>query len=221
METLKLYNYFRSSTSYRVRLALEFKDLRYEYLPIHLLNNGGEQNSEAYRKLNPVGGVPTLEHRGQFISQSVAIIEYLEETFKDTPSLYPQDSFKKAKVRQVCEIINSDMHPLQNLKVTAFLEKNLHLSPEQKQQWMEKWIQDGLMALEKTIAPYAGTYAFGTEVTAADLFIVPQIFSAKRFNIDVTPYSHLSRVNENLIKREDFKKAHPLNQPDTPADLKK
>lgn len=220
MSNLKLYNYFRSSTSYRARIALALKELTYEYAPVHLINNGGEQNSAQYRTLNPIGGVPTLQHGEIIISQSMAIAEYIEDVFKSGQQLFPNSVGVKAKVRQVCELINADIHPLQNLKVTQFLEKNLNLSAEAKQAWLDKWIGDGLIALEKTITPSAQAFAFGNEVTLADAFIVPQLFSAKRFNVDTTRFEKLSRVDESCQKLKAFQTAHPLRQIDTPKDLR-
>ena len=220
MSNLNLFNYFRSSTSYRVRIALEIKNLKYEYTPVHLLNNGGEQNSEAYRKLNPIGGVPTLMHNDKAISQSLAIAEYLDDAFPETPLLFPKDIFLKAKVRQFCEIINADIHPLQNLKVMQYLEKQAHFTPEQKSSWLNKWIVKGLTAAEKTLEPYAGQYCFGDTLTAADAFLIPQLFSSKRFSIDISHFQLLSKINENCLNQEAFKKAHPYRQIDTPADLK-
>lgn len=220
MSNLKLYNYFRSSTSYRARIALALKELSYEYAPVHLINNGGEQNSASYRALNPIGGVPTLQHDQVVISQSMAIAEYIEEVFKSGQALFPNSAATKAKVRQVCELINADIHPLQNLKVTQFLEKNLHLNPEAKQAWLDKWIGDGLTALEKTITTSSHNFAFGNEVTLADAFIVPQLFSAKRFNVDTTRFEKLSRIDESCQKLQAFKSAHPFRQIDTPEELK-
>ncbi len=220
MPNLTLYNYFRSSTSYRVRIALELKNLEYTYKPVHLLNNGGEQNSEFYRQLNPVGGVPTLVHNDKTISQSFAIIEYLDEVFANSVSLFTNDSFEKAKIRQVCETINADIHPLQNLKVMTYLEKQLHASDEQKKLWLNKWITSGLSAVEKIIKPYAGLYCFGNSVSAADLFLVPQLFSSIRFGVDISEFKILNQINENCMQLDAFKKAHPFRQIDTPADLK-
>lgn len=220
MPDLILYNYFRSSTSYRVRIALEHKNLPYSYSPIHLLNNGGEQNSETYRKLNPVGGVPTLVHGSHTISQSVAIIEYLEMAFSMAPPLFPKDNFLAAKVRQFCETINSDIHPLTNLKVMQYLEKTSGFSASQKQEWIEKWIGDGLASLEKLLLPFAGNFCFGNEFTAADAFLVPQLFSAGRFNVEFKKYSTLNKLNETLKSYPAIVKAHPFRQPDTPADLR-
>lgn len=220
MAQLKLYNYFRSSTSYRARIALHLKKLDFEYKPIHLLNNGGEQHSAEYRALNPVGGVPTLIDGDQVISQSFAIIEYLDEAFLQTYQLLPKDPYLRAKVRQVCENINADIHPLQNLKVMQYLEKKHGYTQEQKEEWSQKWIHEGLSATEKILEKTAGTYAFGENVTAADLFIVPQLFSSERFKVDISKYSLLSRINANCAKLEAFQKAHPFKQVDTPAEMR-
>ncbi|AGH94673.1 maleylacetoacetate isomerase [Pseudobdellovibrio exovorus] len=220
MSDLNLYNYFRSSTSYRVRIALELKGLDYAYTPVHLLHDGGEQFSEAYKSLNPLSGVPTLVHNGQALSQSFAIIEYLEDAFPQTTRLFPQDVFLKGKVRQFCEIINADIHPLQNLRVMQYLEKQAHFNADQKSTWLNKWIVKGLTAAEKTLEPYAGKYCFGDTVTAADLFLVPQLFSSQRFQIDISHFQLLSKIYENCNQLEAFKKAHPHRQPDTPEELR-
>lgn len=220
MASLILYNYFRSSTSYRVRIALELKNLKYTYKPVHLLNNGGEQNSEFYLQLNPIGGVPTLVHNEKAISQSFAIIEYLDEAFADSTPLFTKDVFENAKIRQLCETINADIHPLQNLKVMQYLEKQLNATDEQKNLWLNKWITLGLSAVEKIVEPYAGKYCFGNSVTAADLFLVPQLFSSQRFGIDISQFKILSQINENCLQLDAFKKAHPYRQIDTPDDLK-
>jgi maleylacetoacetate isomerase len=220
MSDLKLYNYFRSSTSYRARIALELKNLNYTYVPVHLTNNGGEQNQETYRNLNPMGGLPTLEHNGKFISQSFAIIEYIDEVFSGGYKLLPTDSFQRAKIRQVCELVNADIHPLQNLKVTQFLEKEFQMSAEQKQIWMNKWIGEGITALEKTLVFFAGNFSFGNTPTAADTFLVPQVFSANRFKVDISACETVLKIYDKCQELPAFQKAHPYCQPDTPADLR-
>lgn len=220
MQPLKLYNYYRSSTSYRARIALHLKKLDFEYKPIHLLNNGGEQHSAEYRALNPVGGVPTLVHEDKVISQSFAIIEYLDDAFPQTYRLLPQDPYLKAKVRQVCENINADIHPLQNLKLMQYLEKKHGYTQEQKDEWCQKWIHEGLSATEKILAATTRTYAFADQITAADLFIVPQIFSSLRFKVDISKYPTLSKINDNCLKLEAFQKAHPGKQIDTPPEAR-
>lgn len=218
MTDLKLYNYFRSSPSYRVRIALHLKGLEFKYIPIHLLNNGGEQNSADYQKINPAREVPSIEHEGAVISQSVAIIEYLDEAFP-TPMLYPKELHRRARVRQLCEIINCT-HPLQNLKVLQYLEKDLNVASEQKNKWLSEWMHRCFQAYEDIIRHTSGTYSVGDQVTAADLFLIPQIFSAQRFNIDTSQYKLITKVEASCLKLEAFQKAHPLKQVDTPIELR-
>jgi maleylacetoacetate isomerase/maleylpyruvate isomerase len=214
----QLYNYFRSSPSYRVRIALHIKGLEFEYKPVHLLKDGGQQHSEEYRKLNPAREVPALVHESQVITQSMAIIEYLDECFPN-PSLFPKEPGAKARVRQLCENINCT-HSLQNLKVLQYLEKELGASEAQKQKWLNKWMERTFEVLEEVTTHTAGKFCWGDEVSAADLFLVPQVFSAKRFNIEIDRFKILHRINENCLKLEAFKKAHPHRQIDTPAELK-
>jgi maleylacetoacetate isomerase len=219
MSEYVLYNYFRSSTSYRVRIALNLKGISYDYRPVHLLNNGGEQHSAQYRNLNPMGGVPTLVHRGKVFSQSMAVIEYLDE-IKESPKLFPGDAALRAKIRQFCENINADTHPLTNLKVLQDLEKNVGVSQQQKDRWTSRWITEGLRACERMLIETAGTYCFGGQITAADLFLVPQIFTAKRFNVDLSALPTIQRIDKSLSDHPAFVSAHPFRQPDTPADQK-
>ncbi len=218
MTDLKLYNYFRSSPSYRVRIALHIKSLEFKYIPIHLLNNGGEQNSADYQKINPAREVPSLEHEGALISQSVAIIEYLDEAFP-TPPLYPKELHRRARVRQLCEIINCT-HPLQNLKVLQYLEKDLGINADQKNKWLSEWLHRSFQAYEEIIRHTGGIFSVGDQVTAADLFLIPQIFSAQRFNIDTTQYKLISKIEAACLQEEAFKQAHPLRQTDTPIDIR-
>ncbi len=220
MKELVLYNYYRSSTSYRVRIALEIKKINYIYKPVHLLNNGGEQNSEAYRKINPSGGVPTLVHGDSVISQSFAIIEYLEDTFPDSYQLLPKAPFLKAKVRQVCEVINADMHALQNLKVLQYLEKKHGYSQDDKDKWCQHWIRPSFHALEKMISASSGQFSFADELTAADVFLIPQVVTAERFKTDLSDFPTIVRVYKNCLLRPEFMKAHPFRQVDTPDEFR-
>ena len=220
MPNLTLYNYYRSSTSYRVRIALELKSLKYTYTPIHLVNNGGEQNSEFYRQLNPMSGVPTLLHDEKLISQSFAIIKYLDDIFPEKTPLFSKDDFERAKIIQFCETINADIHPLQNLKVMQYLELHLKANTEQKNVWLAKWITDGLTAAEKIIKPFAGKYCFGNSVSSADLFLIPQLFSSQRFGVDTSQFKILSEINNTCLLLEAFKNAHPYRQIDTPDEVK-
>lgn len=220
MKNLTLYNYFRSSTSYRVRIALELKKLDYNYSPVHLLNNGGEQNQEAYRKLNPIGGVPTLVHDDKVISQTMAILQYLDDAFPQTYRLFPQDIFLKAKVMQFCENINADIHPLHNLKILKYLGKNHNLTEDEKEKWCQHWIEQGFIALEKMAAMTSKDFCFGFEITAADIFLTAQMVTAERFKADLTNYPNLVRIYKNCLQHEAFKKAHPFRQIDTPEELR-
>lgn len=215
MSDLVLYSYFRSSTAYRARIALHHKSLQFEYKPVHLLNKGGEQNFAEYRNLNPAGEVPTLVHQGKAIGQSMAIIQYLDQVFHEKP-LFPSSPYLRAKVMQVCEGINC-MHSVTNLKVMQKLEKESLFSEEDKKQWIHHWMNQILTSTEKLISESAGTYCFGNEVTAADVFLAPLVFSAKRFEVNVSAYETISKVVEKCLELEAFKKAHPMNQPDTPA----
>lgn len=218
MSDLVLYNYFRSSASYRVRIALHWKGLSFEYRPVHLLNNGGEQHSSEYKALNPAAEVPTLVHGPNTLSQSMAILHYLDDTFPEKP-LFPQIPYLKAKVIQFCEGINCTQ-PYQNLSTLQFLEKEFAFTAAQKDRWLQKWIGRNLESSEKILQATAGTFCFGDNVTAAEVFLMPQLFTAQRFSIDLSPYPHLQRVYDTCSTMEAFKKAHPRNQMDTPENLR-
>jgi len=219
MSDFTLYNYYRSSTSYRVRIALNFKKIPYDYKAVHLLNNGGEQHSPEYRKINPIGGVPALVHQGKVISQSRAIIEYLDMIHPE-PKLLPSSAYEKALVNQLCDNINCEIHPLQNLRVMKSLEQKFAATPAQKDEWIQFWNREGLSACEKILQTTAGRYCLGDQLTMADLFVVPHLFSANRFKVDLSPYPYLLRINEECLKLEEFQLAHPHRQPDTPAELR-
>lgn len=219
MSQVTLYNYYRSSTSYRVRIALNIKNIEFKYVPVHLLNNGGEQFASSYKAINPMSEVPTLEDEGFVVSQSIAIIEYLEEQFP-SPSLFPKDSQKKAKIRQFCENINSFMHPLSNLKVLKYLEENHQYDQKQKEAWINHWYQKGLVALESWLQKNKAQYSFGDEVTVADCFLVPLVFTCERFNVDLSPYKNIHDINHRCLKLDAFKSAHPFRQIDTPSELR-
>lgn len=217
MQELILYNYFRSSTSYRARIALNLKGLSYTYKAVHLLEDGGQQHKPEYLALNPTAEVPTLIHGDKVIAQSFAIIEYLNEVFLK-PALMPDTAFGRAKVRQICENINCGIHPLTNLKVMQFLNKEMNTNQNEK--WQQHWIRKGMNALEKILESTAGKFAYGDQVTCADIFIVPQVFSAERFGVSVNDYPIIKKVNNTCLELEPFKMAHPFRQPDTPNDIK-
>lgn len=210
-----LYSYFRSSASFRVRIAMNLKGLPYEYKAVHLLNEGGEQFKEDYRELNPSRQVPTLIHQGRAIGQSMAIIDYLDRV-KPEPALFPADAFQRALVMQACEIVNSGVQPIHNLKVLQELERSFGADTEDKNEWASLWIEEGCHALEKFLAPRSGRFAFGDTVSAADCFIVPHLANVKRFNVNMAPFPTLARIGENCLALEAFRKAAPDVQPDTP-----
>lgn len=218
MSDFALYNYFRSSTSYRVRIAMHLKGLSFKYHPVHLLNNGGEQHSAEYRQLNAAGEVPTLVH-GEFrLGQSMAIVEYLDQISNAT-RLFPKDVQAASLVRQFCENINC-AHALTNLKTMQYLEKTAGLSADAKNAWLQHWGHQNFAILEKWVSQHGGTYCFGDQVTAADVFLLPLIFWAQRFNIGLENYPNIRKVVANCEKLEAFKKAHPYRQVDTPSEMK-
>lgn len=222
MSHLKLYNYFRSSTSFRVRIALCLKNLDYDYIPVHLLNHGGEQNQPAYRAINPMGGVPSLVDKDlPPIAQSSAIIEYLDEAFPQTYPLLPQNPYQRAKIREFCQIINADTHAYGNLKTLQFLEKNFGASQDKKNEWVQHWINSSLAVCEKILLTSAGKFCFGDQITAADVFLIPQIFTAQRFGVNTDQYPTITKIYNQCMQIDGFQKAHPLKQIDTPEDLKK
>ncbi|MEI7972744.1 MAG: maleylacetoacetate isomerase [Bdellovibrio sp.] len=212
---IELWNYYRSSTSYRVRIALHLKGISYTYRPVHLLKNGGEQHQEAFRKLNPLGEVPCLVHGTHIVSQSLAILSYLEN-LQPNPPIFPQDPYLRAKAWQLAEGINSGIHPLTNLKVLKHLEKNWHLDESEKQNWQQKWIQDGFFAFEKSLQDLSGRYCIGDLVSAADICLIPQLFSARRYGVDLQSFPKIRRIEENCLKLDAFQRAHPERQPDAP-----
>ena len=214
---IKLYSYFRSSSSYRVRIALNLKNLDYETKPVHLLLNGGEQFTENFKKLNPACRIPVLIHNDQIISQSVAIVEYLDEQFSGH-RLYPKNPLEKAKVRQLCEIVNSDIQPLQNVSVLKKLVRDYGFSEEQKLEWIRHWISLGFKSFETLLAENSGKFSLYDEPCAVDCFLIPQVYNALRFSVDISVFPKIQNVYKETVKSELFIKAHPDNQPDTPVD---
>lgn len=208
-----LYSYYRSSASYRVRIALNWKGIKYEYRPIHLLKEGGQQKSAQYLEMNPQGHVPFLIHDGFGIGESVAIIDYLDREFSNNP-LFPKSSKDRANVFRICEHINSGIQPLQNVKVQTWIAERVKQDPKIKEEFTQHWISSGLVALESMLKKTSGQYAFGDQVSAADCFIVPQVFSSKRFGVDVSPFTTVLKVYENCEKLKAFQDAHPSKQPD-------
>ena len=212
---MKLYTYFRSSAAYRVRIALHLKGLEFDSVPVHLLRDGGQQLAPAYRDVNPSALVPALEDNGIVLTQSLAIIEYLDEVHPMVP-LLPQDAVGRARVRALAQTIACDTHPLMNLRVLKHLTGAMGLSEEQKTEWYRHWMAQGMTALEGHLLRDgdAGRFCYGDTPTMADCCLVPQVFNAQRFNIDLTPYPNVARIAANCVDLPAFKAAHPSAQPD-------
>ena len=210
---MKLYGYFRSSAAFRVRIALNLKKLDYETVAIHLRRN--DQSRPDYRNVNPQGLVPTLEDDGQTLIQSLAIIEYLDEVYRDPP-LLPKDSAGRARVRALAGIVACDIHPINNLRVLRYLMHELGHDEAVVAAWYNHWIAAGFDALEPLLANGAPTGAFchGNTPGLADVTLVPQVVNAERYRLDLAPYPTLTRIYENCMKLEPFITAHPNNQPD-------
>jgi len=209
-----LFDYCRSSTAYRVRIALNLKGLDYEQVPVNLVS--GEQRGEEHLGRNPQGLVPVLEDNGVQITQSMAICEYLDEAYpQDDVQFMPADTLGRARVRSLSQLIGCDIHPVDNLRVLKRLVGELGATEEQKLDWYRHWIYVGFDALEARLAADSetGKYCHGDQITLADLCLVPQVFNAKRFNCDLSNYPTINRINDALLAVEAVAKAHPDLQP--------
>lgn len=210
---MKLYGYWRSSAAYRVRIALNLKQLSYDNLPVHLIKNGGEQHSDSYRSLNPAELVPTLVDDGLNLNQSLAIIEYLDEVYPE-PALLPQEPAARALVRALAMDIACDIHPLNNLRVLQYLTGPLALNETQKLQWITHWLSTGFKALERRLQSTAGQFCVGDDVTLADLCLVPQVYNAQRFALDMSAYPTICSIHHHCQQLAAFALAAPEQQPD-------
>ena len=213
---LALHAYWRSGTSYRTRIALNLKGLDYEVRPVNLRT--GEQGADAYRALDPQGLVPALEVDGAVLIQSPAILEWLEEAHP-APPLLPKDPLDRAAVRAMAALIGCDVHPLNNLRVLRTLKRELGASDEQLLDWETRWIGDGFAALERLIERGGGGgFCFGDQPTLADCYLVPQVYSAIRFGVDLAPYPLICAVDARARALEAVAAAHPDRQPDAQPD---
>jgi maleylacetoacetate isomerase len=212
---MELFTYFRSSAAYRVRIALNLKGLQADYRYVHLVKDGGQQLKPEYLKLNPQGLVPALVDNGQVLTQSLAIIEYLDETHPEPP-LLPKDAVGRARVRALAEIVACEIHPINNLRILKYLEKEFGVDEIGRKKWYRHWVIEGFAALEKLLArnPATGRYCHGDQPTLADLCLVPQVFNATRFEVDMKSFPNIQLINNHCLALRSFADAAPEKQSD-------
>jgi maleylpyruvate isomerase len=209
---VKLYTYFRSSAAYRVRIALNLKGLQYDMVPVHLTKDGGQQHKPEFQKVNPQERVPALElSSGEVLTQSLAIIAYLDEVEPDPPFL-PAEALERAHVRALAQIVACDIHPLNNLIALQYLKRTLKQEQADIDAWYHHWVIEGFKALEQMLKP--GPYAHGAQVTLADICLVPQVFNARRLKVPLDAFPKIVAVEQACLKLPAFDKARPENQPD-------
>lgn len=216
-ELLTLYSYWRSSAAYRVRIALNLKQVKYALKPVHLLNQGGEQRLPEFRELNPQGLIPVLVDGERVVRQSLAIMEYLDDTIPEHP-LLPTAARDRARVRSLALLIACDVHPLNNLRVLQYLENELHIDSTRREAWVRHWIHEGLLAFERMVAdhPSTSTYCEGEVPGMADCCLIPQIYNARRFQLDIAQYPTLQRIETACLALPEFQRAAPEQQDDAP-----
>ena len=217
-DQLALYSYWRSSAAYRVRIGLNLKGLSYQTIPVHLVRDGGEQHADAYRDLNPQELVPVLKHGDRVLRQSVAILEYLDETWP-TPPLLPAASRDRQRVRAVAMALACDIHPLNNLRVLQYFQRTWNVPQLEREEWARHWIAEGFAAIEAMLNdhPATGVFCEGDMPGLADCCLIPQMYNARRFSVDLAPYPTLVRVEQACLALPAFDAARPENQPDAPS----
>jgi maleylacetoacetate isomerase len=210
---MKLYSYWRSSAAYRVRIALNLKGLEHEIVPVNMLKDGGEQLGDAYKQINPQGLVPTLVDGDITLTQSLAILEYLEEQYPQV-NLLLGDTGDRARIRQFAQLTACDIHPLNNLRVLKYLKQGLNIADDAKDAWYRHWIMLGFEAFENSLvkAKPTGPYCLGAEVTLADLCLIPQMYNAHRFDVPLEAYPTLCAIEQACLELDAFKQASPEKQ---------
>ena len=216
-ETLQLYSYWRSSAAYRVRIGLNLKGLAYDIIPVHLVREGGEQHSAQFREINPQQLIPVLQHGNRHLRQSLAILEYLDEVWPQ-PALLPSTARERQRVRALALLIACDIHPLNNLRVLQYFEQEWNVPQPERDEWVRHWITEGLTAAEAMLVdhPSTGTYCEGNLPSLADCCLVPQLYNARRFGVDVATYPTLQRIEKACLALPAFDAARPERQPDAP-----
>jgi maleylacetoacetate isomerase len=217
-EKLRLYSYWRSSAAYRVRIALNIKRLHYETIPVHLLEGGGQQHTLEYRAVQPQALVPALMHGNRTVRQSMAIIEYLDETWPDPP-LLPATARDRARARAIAQAIACDVHPLNNLRVMQYFEHVWNVPSPERDEWVRHWIREGLGAVENMLAEHlsTGTFCDGEQPGLADCCLIPQVFNARRFSVEIDSYPTIRRIHDACMRLPAFDMARPERQPDAPT----
>ena len=216
MSSVKLYSYWRSTAAYRVRIALNLKNVPYETVPVHLVENGGEQNSAEYGKLNPSHQVPTLVlGDGTVLTQSLAIIDYLDQTIAANP-LLPKDPLERAKVTAAAHVIAIDIHPVNNLRVAQYLASEFAVEPPQIVDWMNHWMDKGLTSVQALVHTET-EFAFGDTPAIADICLTAQLYNARRWGLDLSKFDRLVEIEQNCLAMEAFDDARPENQIDASA----
>ena len=212
---MKLYSYWRSSAAYRVRIALNLKGLEYEVIPVHLLKDGGQQHQAGYRSLNPQGLIPALVDGDTSLGQSLAIMDYLETRYPE-PALYPEAPGERAFVQQCALVVACDIHPLNNLRVLKYIKHTLKLDDETKNEWIHLWIKNGFTALETLLngRNRQGPFCHDGQVTIADACLIPQIYNARRFKIEMDHFPTLVKIEQACMELDAFRRAAPENQVD-------
>ena len=216
-DRLCLFSYWRSSAAYRVRIGLNLKGLPYEQFPVHLVRDGGDQHKPAFRATNPQGLVPVLEHGQRMLRQSMAILEYLDEVWPDPP-LLPATARDRQRVRALAQVVACDIHPLNNLRILQYFEREWHVPQPERDEWVRHWIILGLDAFEAMLAdhPSTGEFCDGTTPTLADACLVPQLYNARRFALDIARWPTIQRIEAACLAHPAFDAARPENQPDAP-----
>ena len=212
---LTLYSYWRSSAAYRVRIGLNLKGLDYALVPVHLVRDGGQQHAPGYAALNPQQLVPALRDGQRVLTQSLAILEYLEET-RPQPPLLPVDAAGRARVRALAQLVACDIHPLNNLRVLQFFDRQWNVPQAERDDWVLYWMREGFAAMETMLAasPDTGRYCHGDMPGLADCCLLPQLYNARRFTLDLAPFPTLRRIEAACLQLPAFDAARPENQPD-------
>ncbi len=214
MSEFALYGYFRSSAAFRARIALNLKGIKPELRFIHLLKDGGQQHTAEYKALNPQELIPALAHDGHTITQSLAIIEYLNDVVPEPP-LLPRDSYGRARCREIAYVVACDIHPVNNLRVGQYIKRTFKMQDEDVFAWQRHWIEVGFNALEKLLSsPLTGTFCHGDMPTIADICLIPQVANARRVNLNIETWPTIARIEAHALSTSAFDAALPKNQPD-------